>query len=527
MLGRLLVSRAGLRRVAWLPCLAVVLAAAACSNVSGDGEGGEGGSVAPTEGLRFEATETLELAPLETVGVEFVGPPGATVSLLLLGDAHDASLDAAAVALDAQGRGFVELRAPSEPSTFRLRAQLGAIWAERSVAVSAEGFAPVEVVPKYDGARDVVAWTASIRVGAACAEFLTSDGASPDGALVADAGPGDRPLIESVPLGPVLTVGLRAGKIALGCREVALPPGGDPTRVVEVEAIDRPMNLSGARLHVALEFQPDEAVYGPAIVAAGQRAIDNAFGLETPLSERLLAALAEVVPSDLHAAFEAHATASALADAVDAVVSGLDVSGLCAMAIDEGLDSALVALAAESTTLEGRLDGTDDLTRAAFALENVDGLAISEMGPPSTLAWTEETGDVLVVSGTIELPARALADGYARSGLGGASLPDALGDALACETSLGAAIGGFEGCDATCGRDLCRAALEHLWTSSLVASDDEPKLLVQVAASASAEVDAEVAPIALDGTWVGDLETGDQSGPLGGYVVASTPSDSP
>jgi hypothetical protein len=111
--------------------------------------------------------------------------------------------------------------------------------------------------------------------------------------------------------------------------------------------------------------------------------------------------------------------------------------------------------------------------------------------------------------------------------LGGASLPDALGDALACETSLGAAIGGFEGCDATCGRDLCRAALEHLWTSSLVASDDEPKLLVQVAASASAEVDAEVAPIALDGTWVGDLETGDQSGPLGGYVVASTPSDSP
>ena len=126
MLGRLLGPRAGLRRAALLPWLAVGLVVAACSNVNGYGAGGDGGNVEPTEGLRFEATGTLELAPLETVRVEFEGPPRATVSLLLLGDAHDASLDAAAVALDAQGRGAVELRAPSEPSTFRLRAQLGA-----------------------------------------------------------------------------------------------------------------------------------------------------------------------------------------------------------------------------------------------------------------------------------------------------------------------------------------------------------------------------------------------------------------
>jgi hypothetical protein len=527
MLRRLLGPRAELRRAARLPWLALGLLVAACSVGNGDGAGGEGGSVEPTEGLRFEATGTLELAPLETVRVEFEGPPGATISVLLLGDAHDASLDASAVALDVQGRGAIELRAPSEPSTFRLRAQLGAIWAERSVAVSTEGFVPVEVVPRYDGTRDVVTWTASIRVGAACAEFLASDGSLPDGALVGESEADERPLVGSVPLGPVLTIGLRAGNLAVGCRELALPPGGEPTRVVEIEAVDRPMNLTATRLRLALEFQPDDALYGPAIVAAGQRAIHDAFGLETPFSERLLAALAEVVPSDLDAAFEAHATASSLGDAVDAAVSGQDVPGFCTMVIAEGLGAALIALAAQSSTLEGRLDGTDDSARAEFALDRVGGLTPSTMSVPSSLAWSEETGDVLVVSGTIELPARELADGYARNALGGASLAEALGDAIACDSALGAAIGGFEGCDAVCGSDLCRAALEHLWTAALIPSDDEPALRVQVAASAGAEVDAEVAPIALDGTWIGDLETDDQSTPLGGDLVATAPSESP
>ncbi|MBL8740264.1 MAG: hypothetical protein JNK04_04190, partial [Myxococcales bacterium] len=240
--------------------------------------------------MSFAESGTLELLPAEVRKVEVITDANAKVKLLLLGDAFDASLDAGEVVADANGRAHFELRAPTQPAAFVVRAKVGeSATAELDVSVSEFGFATVRIVPKYTGKRDLGGWTADILVGQSCDVALAIDPDDPT-PLHDEAAENEQPIIESVPVGPQLAIAVRSEALAAGCVTfTASKP--DSTEEVQVTVFDRPMLLDGVTLDVSLDFTPTGEGYGPLLEASIADLAEVAFPAQTPFTTILLDAM--------------------------------------------------------------------------------------------------------------------------------------------------------------------------------------------------------------------------------------------
>ena len=415
--------------------------------------GFDDGSPAPAraDSISFDETGTLELQPAETHQVSVTTAPDAVVKFLLLGDSSDAGLDTSTVQADATGHAVVTLQAPTKPSTFHIAATAGDNASdELQVAVSEFGFATIKVAPHYTGTRSVTQWTASVVVGASCADVIAAYPKDPEGALMGEAPPDGEPTVESVPVGPSLAIAVRSSALMWGCTEKTLSePKG--TLEVPIEILNRPMVLDRASLTVGLDFGVDHQTYPQLLQYGGYELIDAAFPTGTSASD-LLDTIAMSLPSAQLASFDEHRTSANL----DESVTQAFLTDPRALAQDWLAN--VQAASPNAPKITGVLKG--DATMPGTALFDVTALGpVSGVSAGVTddahLSWSATSDDVLLVGGDIAysstryvgslMSAEAVASNPTAS-----NASDALALGIDCDV-VGPELEGFEGCSSDCG----------------------------------------------------------------------------
>ncbi|NUP07326.1 MAG: hypothetical protein HOW73_14845 [Polyangiaceae bacterium] len=498
-------------------CALVALAAAAC--VADDDDAGT--YVDPPEGtpLEFKETETLELAPREVATVRLRTDANETVALLLLGDALDASLDSTSVRANDSGDASVELTAPTQPTTFVLRAQIdGEASAELHVAVSEQGFTTMKIVPTYQGKRSLDSWSADVLVGGDCESILAGYPADPVGALHVESEQKKDLELESVPVGPQLAVAVRSGSLAAGCVPFAATKP-DGKEEVAVTMLDRPMLLTAAELNLRLEFLPDPMSYAVLVQAAGTALADAAFPTETPFASLLLETMSADLPNDAAYSLMSLRETTTLDEQLAVLLGNVDPHAACLAMAESGTAAALADVDSRALKIEGRLLGSGDAPLAPnFQLTSFAGLDASTLGSPMNVAfsWSATADDVLVVSGLLPLSPARLVGAYMNGALSvqlgtETTVTGYIASLVDCPAVAGKIIeqGGVATCDETCLVAACTTAIQNRWEQGLMAGDslDGSAGSLQIGASAAAVVDNELLPTELDGSWIGTLKS--------------------
>jgi hypothetical protein len=489
--------------------------------VVGCGGGGEtelfeggGGNVAPSDDLRFEATGTLELTPNQVVTVALVGPADTEIQLALLGDLLDAKIDATTVVTDGAGSASFTLTAPSTAATFELLARTDTATAKLNVAVSAQGFFELTIAPLYEGNRELTdAWTADVQVGGDCASLLASY-PDPLGTLEGSAPLGQKPKVASVPIGPVLAVGLRSGALVAGCVTVTHYGGTFPNEV-PVTVVDRPLVLEATRMALTLQFLVAPDGFSELVGFGASAVKDEAFpeGAST----------AELILNDLVLSLPAAASAElslALAEPLDlvgqvaAVNQGFDARAACT-ALEAPAESEALAWLEPGAAISGTLTGVEGAPNTAtFQLESFLGLP-GDVGEPSDLSfsWYDQGSDYLIISGALPLSASRLAGvylGLAATSAMGVGVVELLQAGFDCDAAAATILANtsLTGCDDTCFAAACDAAIASRWERGLAVDEREGTLqsVLTLGISGNVSVDQEIAPQTLDGQWSGSLD---------------------
>jgi hypothetical protein len=499
-------------------CVGVALALA--TSISGCGTEAVpnepvGGGTSATE-LHFTHVGTLELAPGQTVEVELDGDPGTSVRLLLLGTTLDASLTPAEVVLGDDGKAIATLTAPTTAATFVLRAQSDEGSAELPVAVSQQGFFSLRVVPQYDGSRELTeSWSADVLVGGDCSALLATYPEAPIGSLSDSAALDSIPLISSVPVGPVLAVGLRNGKLVAGCTVMSATSAVEEQEVV-VELKDRSIVLPGARLSLSLEFGVEPASFGQIVQSGGKVIADTAFPPEATTTTIVATEMLTQLSPDAAVSLQELLANPDFVLAVETATGPFDANEYCASMATNSAALAEAAVADGAANVVGTIEGLSDVPEgASFKLEALLGLPLYALPQRSLpFVWVDTGNDSLLITGSVPLSATRLAGAYMSNQvaqeLGDEFSPaDAIRGQLNCN-AFGLAIndaGPVAECDAPCLEQACILAVASRWELGLASDEVEGSGLssLSVAASGAVTVNDELAPAALLGTWSGLL----------------------
>ncbi len=488
-----------------------------------------GGPPEQVTSLTFVPTTTLTLEPRQAQAVNVVaGPPGhhrVRFALLTESDApNDASLDRLEAVTDENGIATVVVTAPSAPSTFALRASINdKIDARLAVSVSAKGYGSLVIEPNYLGRRPIGAWVSSLRVGSSCADL---SGFPPtDGALGATAPPDEPIRLSSVPVGPLIAVGVRAGHYAYGCTTLD-GLGTNEERTVRVDVTDRPMALEEGSLSLRLNVTMTTEAWSALLENAIDLALTAFRGESTSDVSLLLDEIGASIASDT--AREDYAGRRLAAD-FDKVVSAHFEANQLRDAVTSWL-----ATGASEVSKSGSFHAELTLggSSGRFELVSAGGVDAAASGFLGTSTWTTfaDPGDTLVMGGALRFQASrwvtALAEAPAtQTVLDSKTVPEALAHLARCE-DLGAELVSvaenqlFEGCDEDCAVDLCESALIRIWTRTQNAGAELSRL--NVALTGSVGVDDHARPLSLDGSWVGTLADGSGS-TIGGAAKGSAP----
>lgn len=479
----------------------------------------------PDTKLSFDRSGTLTLAPgeLSTITIRTSPPAAYSITLSLLGDSLNASLDQATVVASEQGQAAVVLRAPDVATTFRLRASLErGPSAELAVSVSDEGFGSVRVVPIYAGKRSIHEWTASVVARTTCAALASTLPGEAAGALIATA-PGDsEPVIENAPVGPSLAVALRAGYAAWGCANQQLAAAGSSAQV-KVTVLDKPLALEATDLEVTFGYAPEPEPY-QAILTHAVDKLKEAVGSSTDSeATELLDAMAAAAPPS-HAELFAAARADGAWDAAlegAFADKGVALRATVAGWIEQGL-------ASELPILSGRLMATSatEPGHALLKLKTLGSVKAARAGVPTQqlMAWSTQPGDVVLLSGALPWsPTRyiaAVAAKQAKATLGASSVPAALAQIADCQ-AIGQLTGGYTGCSEGCIAGLCASALSARWYAIVDAAASLGE--ISLAASAAATCDDVARPTAFTGTWIGAVTDGASTASVQGAAIGALP----
>jgi hypothetical protein len=478
--------------------------------------------------VRFDEPTTLTLAPGEAVTLDVIAAPPAAYSVrfALVGGIVDAWLESAEVEADpTTGRASVELHAPSQATTFSVRASLldpGGVAgpsAERDVAVSDQGFGSVRITPLYLGHRQVTEWTASLVARTACKDLATMLPGDLPGALGGVAPPGGELVIPAAPVGPNLAIAVRAGHFAWGCADTtAMTPG----QIVEVPVtvIDKPVDLSSADLGLTFAYVPDPGAYAQVLADAGELLGESFLPTGSKVGAVLLNGMQSLAPPTSPVSF-----------GQQRIDKGWDsLAEQHFAALSPGLRQQVGAwiaagLVLQSTSIEADCKASGVPGQPAFTVTRFGDLdpALAGVAPKSAFTWTAQPDDSLLLGGALVWePSRfagAAALAPALQAFPDAStVPGALAEAAACH-DLAKAMGSFGACDLGCVEKLCGAALEARWDMALGASMKVGLPgKVTINASAAATVGDTAEPTAVSGHWYGKIGDGLAEASVSGAV---------
>ena len=463
-----------------------------------------------TSSVTFDQDGVLALAPSEIVAVNLHSDVD-TVTLSLAGDYLDAFLDSDSVDTSS-GQGTFKLHAPSSPSTFSILAVAGNASARLDVAVSATGFATVDVTVNYTGDRPIPEVAASVFLETTCAQL---DGAAMDGSPLVLGTQGEQLVIPSVPTDGHVAVAVRIAHYATGCVDIAsLSP--NETHSVTVDVFDLPLDLAGTTLETraspSLRSSPTRPP-SPATSTKRFRAqcVAAAFPTTQTESYDLLDAMgaASTSLSDFAAARSSMGWNSATQSWLDAHTPTLTAraSAWLHASANAGLGDLTGHLAADpmTPTFTPKTLGALDATKAGISA-------------PVPFSWTGQPADVLSVTGNVTIVPSALACAGADV-VAQTDVPTSTGVATALAlgidcTGLGSTLVptgyGFDTCDARpCVAALCVSALDAMWSSGAAAlSKPSEALTLAITVAAPVQVGDTANVTSFMGAWVGSFSYG-------------------
>lgn len=517
--------------------LVIVLTGGAACNVSLDSSPATTSSLDPPPPsaalIRFEQEGTIPLAPGELRRVHaFATPPTRyDVRFSLIGDALDGWIESAAVKADDDGMATMALHAPNQPTTFHLRASVvlangeSGPSAETSVAVSAQGFGTLRVLPHYAGKRAVEKWTASVMARTTCADLAALLPGDPSGALVSKALLGKPLLVPNAPVGPNLAVAVRAGHYAWGCADTT-ELKADGVVDVRVILVDKPIDLGATNLDLALAYQPDAADYGALIGGATKRLRDAFLPMGITEAELLLVAMASAAPGDQALAFNAARVAQGWDDLCAAHIAALPTS------LRERSTIWIAAgLLGQAPVIKAHLSAKDDSPGVAeLRVLTIGSLDAAAAGVPTTIpfSWTADPDDTLILGGNMPWQPSRYVGAAAFVGAkieqpSALTMADTLARAADCH-GLAAELSGFGSCDASCLEALCKKALDARWSQGLADSSAAGKTgHLTITASGPAQLDDTAAPNGVKGSWLGTVSDSIVSAKVKGSFEGSPP----
>lgn len=467
--------------------------------------------------ITFDPPTALAISPgtIHDITVVTSPPKNYEVNFVLLGDTLNASLDRSTAVADANGKVSVQLRAPDDPTAFRVRASLKeGPSAELQVAVSDEGFGSIRVVPIYQGKREVLEWTASVVARTSCSAIADQLPGEPPGAMQAVAPGDDTPILMNAPVGPNLAIALRAGHYIKGCADEAdLVPGKQMD--VKVTVTDVALDLSATNLDMDLTYAPAPEPYADMLSTALQLIQTTYLPPGGDASAVLLDTMERLVTPDNTAAFTEARLQNQWDGLVAAHFDALQMSNAPIHAqIESWFDSGF---AAEPPQLLGRLTAAGNVPGyAMFELSKLGSAAAWEIGIPAThlMKWQAFPDDKVLLSGTLFwLPTRYAGAVVRRGALALSqdfTMGEVLGEAAGCATIADTLVG-FGTCNQDCTIALCQKALEQRWALALDASAATGAIgEVQISsASGRAQISDVAVPIGIvDGSWIGTVTDG-------------------
>lgn len=463
----------------------------------------------------------VELTPREQRSLEVAIAPPMTyhVRFALLGPdstgtaPDDAALDHDALETDSRGTATVVLTAPSAPTEFTLRAQVGTTVATLPVTMSSTARVKLVLLPQYAGHRAFNSYTATAYLDASCDEIAPD--MAPNAALLVRSTL-DVPLeLVDVPAAAKLAVVVTAGGVARGCATVEAPlPDADTE--VSVELSDLPLNLEATKLDALLDLDAKDTAF-PGELAAASIVVTDAVRNEADSDlAALLDALSSGLSSSRRTAFD---DARAEAEWDRTLLPGRE--NMLSEAIERWSRQARPALFAR--LLEARLQKDDERGAApSFTVSRFGGASAADSALTVTPgSWAADSSDTLALSVSLAWPPSALLTavvaGPAQAETGLQDVPAALADLIDCDALATAMTNGpgekelafARQCDADCVAARCASALATMWERARDASGaTRAQLLLQVSGAATLGDKAQA--VALNGSWVGRLQHGDE-----------------
>jgi hypothetical protein len=473
--------------------------------------------------IDFEHDGTLTLAPSELADISVVGKPPApyAMTFLLVGDALDASLDRTTAVAGSDGRVTVKLKAPNAAATFRVRATIkSGPSAELQVAVSDQGFATVVVVPEATSQRPVLdGWEARVVSGTSCEALGPTFPDDPPGSLAASAAPDENPIIDSAPVGPNLTVFLRAGHYMWGCSDEPDLVAGE-TKEVHVQVIPKPLDATQAELDLALGVVPEEQPWQALLSSHLALMIDAFFAPAQgdPPQALLLAMQAQAAdPSAFAAASQQNAW-------YDAVQQHL---GLNAVDIAQSItDFAASGLGSQLPEIGGVVRSIGSTPGfAVFTLDHFGTVDTAALSVPAdyVMTLTVDADDTARLGGTLFwLPSRYIGESVETAALqqfpNSGTFAAALADIVKCDQLD---LQGLPSCPQSCIAQLCRQAVATRWLAAIDASASASLWgEITLQASGGSSFDDEAALTGFVGSWLGNATDGILDAKITGTAIA-------
>ncbi len=491
----------------------------------------------PEVSIAFDE-EAIHISPgAESVVNARVIPAGVyTVRFALLAASQaslteGASLDRAEVTTADDGRARVVLTAPSAPTTFLLRAQVGSASATTAISVEAGALTSLLVRPHYTGKRLISEWVASVHAGLRC-EDLAED--APDSALSIRAAPSAALHLTDIPATSPLAVRVHAGQLARGCTTVLLPPVGEETSV-SVSIRDEPVDLSESTLNLVFGALGDSTLRGE--LDAAISSIQSGLGASaTSDSSALLDGMRAALSSTVRRTFDAARSDAGWDTLLTSLPRGW--SNRSHDAIERWARGAGRALFS-NRAFEGQLHGDPSVEGPTFTLLRFAGLAEGAVDVSANGGtWSVDPEDTLAFSAALSwnrVPlVCTLADQSAQAETGLSDVPESLSALLDCPgiaTELGAVSSSRVSallalCNVDCLASLCDRALLNAWTRTCAAGST-PATTLELSSTGTVGVSDSGELQSYQGSWLGRLTAGTSVARSAGSVSGASPRVNP